>query len=122
MSNYNQGIYTWQRLQNGVTTEDGNEPGYYTDKDKPYMVTNAGLLRYNYGVSEGWRPVSMEDGLRHNGDRMLNSMQPEKWQLAIAECAMYHASLEAYFEGRSLRDVYFGCPGGHGGLASHGSL
>ena len=110
MSNYNEGIYTWQRLQNGVTTEDGKEPGYYTDKDKPYMVTNAGLLRYNYGVSEGWRPVSMEDGLRHNGDRMLNSMQPQKWQLAIAECAMYHASLEAYFEGRSLRDVYFGVP------------
>lgn len=110
MSNYNQGLYTWERLQNGVTTEDGNEPGYYTDKQEPYLVTNAGLLRYNYGVSEGWRPVSVEDGLLHTSNRMLTSMQPEKWQLAIAECAMYHASLEAYFEGQFLRDVYFDVP------------
>jgi hypothetical protein len=110
MSNYNQGLYTWERLQNGVTTEDGEEPGYYTDKPEPYLVTNAGLLRYNFGVSEGWRPVSVEDGLLHSSNRMLTSMQSEKWQLAIAECAMYHASLEAYFEGRFLRDVYFNVP------------
>jgi hypothetical protein len=105
MSNYNQGMYTWQRQQNGVTTQDGREPGYYTDKAEPYLVTNAGLIRYNSGVIEGWRPVSVEDGLRHSGDRMLTLMLPQKWQLAIAECAMYHASLEVYFEGLFLRDV-----------------
>ena len=110
MSNYNEGIYTWGRLQNGITTEDGDEPGYYTDKTVPYLITNAGLLRYNLGVAEGWRPVSIEDGKRHNGDRMVTSMKPRKWQLAIAECAMNHAALEVYFEGRFLRDAYFKNP------------
>jgi hypothetical protein len=108
MSNYNEGLYTWGRLQNGVTTEDGAEPGYYTDEHPPYLVTNAGLLRYNWTVGEGWRPVSMEDGGRHQGDRMITPMQPRKWQLAIAECAMYHASFEPYFEGLFLHDLYFG--------------
>jgi hypothetical protein len=110
MSNYNQRIYTWGRLQNGISTEDGQEPGYYTDKQPPYVVTNAGLLRYSYAVGEGWRPVSMEDGGRHWGDRMTTPMTPRKWQLAIAECAMYHVSLEPYAEGLFLRDLYFGDP------------
>lgn len=110
MSNYNEGIYTWGKIQNGITTEDGEEPGYYTDKSTPYLITNAGLLRYNYGVGEGWRPVSVEDGRRHNADRMMTSMRPQKSQLAIAESAMYHVSQEAYFEGRFLRNLYFGVP------------
>jgi len=110
MSNYNQRIYTWGRLQNGVSTEDGREPGYYTDHPPPYLVTNAGLLRYNYAVGEGWRPVSMEDGGRHWGDRMTTPMEPRKWQLAVAECAMYHVSLEPFSEGLFLRDLYFADP------------
>jgi hypothetical protein len=110
MSNYNQRIYTWGRLQNGVSTEDGQEPGYYADKQPTYVVTNAGLLRYNYAVGEGWRPVSMEDGGRHWGDRMTTPMEPRKWQLAAAECAMYHVSLEPFSEGLFLRDLYFAEP------------
>lgn len=121
MSNYNRGLYTWGRLQNGVTTEDGQEPGYYTDKQKPYLVTNAGLLRYNYGVGEGWRPVSMEDGGRHEGDRMTTPMQPRKWKLGIAECAMYHVSFEPYFEGLFLRDLYFGDPRALEGIRAIGT-
>ena len=108
MSNYNRNIYTWGKLQNGVSTEDGQEPGYYTDKQAPYLVTNAGLLRYSYAIGEGWRPVSMEDGGRHWGDRMTTPMTPQKWQLAIAECAMHHVSLELFSEGLFLRDLYFG--------------
>jgi hypothetical protein len=110
MSNYNRGIYTWAKLQNGVSTEDGQEPGYYTDKQPSYLVTNAGLLRYHYAIGEGWRPVSVEYGGRHWGDRMTTPMQPPKWQLAIAECAMYGASLEPYAEGLFLRDLYFQLP------------
>jgi hypothetical protein len=110
MSNYNRGIYTWARLQNGVSTEDGQEPGYYTDKQPPYLVTNAGLLRYHYAIGEGWRPVSVEYGGRHWGDRMTIPMQPPKWQLALAECAMYGTSLEPYAEGLFLRALYFRVP------------
>jgi hypothetical protein len=107
MSNYNRAIYTWGKLQNGVSTEDGQEPGYYTDQQPPYMVTNAGLLRYSYAVGEGWRPVSMEYGGRHWGDRMTTPMAPKKWQLAIAECALHHVSLELFTEGLFLRNLYF---------------
>ncbi|MCL5005651.1 MAG: hypothetical protein M1404_03885 [Acidobacteria bacterium] len=110
MSNYNRSIYTWARLQNGVTTEDGREPGYYTDRATPYIVTNAGLLRYNYAIGEGWRPVSVEDGQRHVGTREATLMASRKWQLAIAECAMYHTSLEIFVEGLFLRDLYFHDP------------
>ncbi len=108
MSNYNRGIYTWARLQNGVTTEDGQEPGYYTDRPKPYLVTNAGLMRYQYAVGEGWRPVSVEDGRRHVGTREGTLLDPHKWQLEIAEAAMYHVGLEMFVEGAFARDLYFG--------------
>jgi hypothetical protein len=121
MSNYNRGILTWGRLQNGVTTEDGDEPGYYEDRAGSPLVTNAGLLRHQYAVGEGWRPVSVEFGGRHNGDRMTTPMAPHKWQLAIAECAMYGVSLEPYFEGLFLRDLYFGLPEALKGLEAIGT-
>lgn len=110
MSNYNHGIYTWARLQNGVTTEDGQEPGYYTDKLKPYLIANAGLLRYNYGIGEDWRPVSVEDGGRHGGRRETTLLEPKKWQLEIAEAAMYHVGFELFVEGAFARDLYFAKP------------
>ena len=121
LSNYNQRIYTWARFQNAVSTEGGKEPGYYPDLKNQPLVTNAGLLRYLYGVSEGWRPVSVEDGGRHTGNRLLNPMPPEKWQLALAECAMYHASLEINPEGRFLRDIYFETPAAMNGLRAIGA-
>ncbi len=110
MSNYNRGIYTWGRLQNGVTTEDGLEPGYYTDGPKPHLVTNAGLMRYQSAIGEGWRPVSVEDGRRHVGTREGRLLEPHKWQLEIAEAAMYHVGFEMFVEGAFARDLYFGEP------------
>jgi hypothetical protein len=121
MSNLNKGIYTWARMENAVTTEDGEEPGYYTDQPAPHLVTNAGLLRYSYGVSEGWRPVSVEYEGRHEGARLLNPMKPGKWQLAIAEAAMYHASLEIAPERRFLRDLYLGDAAAMAGLNAIGA-
>lgn len=108
MSNYNHRIYTWAQLQNGVTTEDGHEPGYYTDRSKPYLVTNAGLMRYQYAIGEGWRPVSVEDGTLHAGHRETRLREPQKWQLEIAEAAMYHEGYEVFVEGAFARDLYFG--------------
>jgi hypothetical protein len=124
MSNYNQAIYTWAHLQNAVTTEDGDEPGFYpADPPASRMVTNAGLLRYQFGIGEGWRPVSVEYTSRHQQDptatpatpgkwrdRQTAPMAPAKWQLSIAESAMYGVSYELYFEGIFLRDLYFGEP------------
>lgn len=109
MSNYNRGIYGWARFQNGVMTEDGQEPGWYPEDPEPRrLVTNAGLLRYHYGLSEGWRPVSVEYGGRHRGERFTTPMEPRKWQLSLAECAAFQASLAPFFEGLFLRDLYHG--------------
>jgi hypothetical protein len=41
---------------------------------------------------------------------MTTPMEPRKWQLAVAECAMYHVSLEPFSEGLFLRDLYFAEP------------
>ena len=121
MSNYNRNVYRWARLQNGVTTEDGQEPGWYPDDPEPRrLVTNAGLLRYQYAVSEGWRPVSVEYGGRHDGERFTNPMEPAKWQLSLAECAAFQASLEPFFEGLFLRDLYRGEPAAKERLAAIG--
>jgi hypothetical protein len=111
MSNYNRRVYRWAGLQNGVTTEDGQEPGWYPEEPEPRrLVNNAGLLRYHYAVSEGWRPVSVEYGGRHRGERFTTPMEPAKWQLSLAECAAFQASLEPFFEGIFLRDLYRGEP------------
>jgi hypothetical protein len=112
MSNYNRPIYTWAQYQNAVATEDGREPGYYpTDPQDERLITNAGLLRYQFGISDGWRPVAVEYGGRHGGKwRMLIPMEPKKWQLSLAECAAFQAALQTYFEGTFQRDLYFGNP------------
>ena len=122
MSNYNRTVLTWGRLQNGVTTEDGEEPGYYPEtREGSALVANAGLLRHQYKVGEGWRPVSVEFGGRHHGERITTPMAPAKWQLAIAECAMYGVSLEPYFEGLFLRNLYFGVSEALRGLEAIGT-
>lgn len=134
-SNYHADMYLAARYENAITTEDGREPGIYP---KPQageviqemarrggtvrvkggeLVTNIGLLRSLQAVSEGWRPVAVEDGGRYRADRwlqqmgfsrFLQQMSPQHLRLAAAECQAFHASLEAYQEGPVLRDLYFG--------------
>jgi len=114
------------RCMNALSTEDGVEPGYYPAEPRRKTVTrnefsaheadtraassglvcNVGLLKYQYAVSEGWRPSAVECGRRHAGaSRMVDVMAPETWQLALAECQAHHASLEPFFEGILLRDI-----------------
>jgi hypothetical protein len=63
MSNYNRTILTWGRLQNGVTTEDGEEPGYYPGTRQGLaLVTNAGILRQQLAIIDvdlGFRPIPL---------------------------------------------------------------
>jgi hypothetical protein len=126
--NMHRGALTLARYTNCLSTEDGYEPGYYPHsknhnefpsqfdamEDKIEMpesdlVCNIAILKYQYAVSEGWRPSSVEYGKRHNGvSRMVDVMAPEKWQLSLAECQMFHNSLEPYFEGIFMRDLVAG--------------
>jgi hypothetical protein len=127
--NMHRGSLALARYTNCLSTEDGFEPGYYTDTDDDnsansvsfdafegdlnsgdgQLVCNIGILKYQWAVSEGWRPSSIEYGKRHNGvSRMVDVMAPEKWQLCLAECKMFHNSLEPYFEGIFMRDLVAG--------------
>ncbi len=131
--NMHRGALGAARYTNSLSTEDGNEPGYYetestfgTEKtlfdaheyeyteETGKLVCNIGILKYQYAVSEGWRPSAVEYGKRHNGvSRMVDVMAPEKWQLSLAECQMHHNSLEPYFEGIFMRDLVEGDPYAH---------
>ena len=134
-SNYHAETYLAARYENAITTEDGREPGIYSDPQAVdiiremarrggtvkvrggELVTNIGLLRSLWAVSEEWRPVIVEDGGRYRADpwsqqlgfsRFLRQMSPHHLKLAAAECQAFHASLETYQEGLVLRDLYFG--------------
>jgi hypothetical protein len=84
---------------------------YAIDVKPGQWVMNVGLLRTLWTVSEGWRPVAMEDGARHTGSRFTNFYPPEHLKVALAEAHMFGASLETYQESKTLRDLYFGDKG-----------
>jgi hypothetical protein len=139
--NMHRGALTLARYTNCLSTEDGYEPGYYPNSKnhdefsaqfdamenklelpQSDLVCNIGILKYQYAVSQGWRPSSVEYGKRHNGvSRMVDVMPPEKWQLSLAECQMFHNSLEPYFEGIFMRDLVAGDDYAHSCLDAMGT-
>ena len=125
-SNYGRDMLIAARTENALTSEQGWEPGIF---DSPgaapdrwnsvpdfvavsggLLVTNAGLLRSLWAVSQGQRPVAVEYGNRRSGDRFLNTLPPAHEKLALAECAAFHAANEQYHESLTLRDLYFDAP------------
>jgi hypothetical protein len=112
------------RTENALTSELGWEPGIFTSPAPPpdqwnsspdlvnvsggVLVLNAGLLRTLWAVSQGVRPVTVEYGNRRTGDRFMNTMPPAHQQLALAECAAFHAANEQYHESATLRELFYG--------------
>ena len=123
-SNYGRNQVIAARTENALTSEQGWEPGIFTSQGPPpdqwnsspdfvsvsggLLVLNAGLLRTLWAVSQGVRPVAVEYGNRHSGDRFLNTLPPAHQQLALAECAAFHAANEQYHESTALRELFFG--------------
>ncbi len=123
-SNYGRQMLIAARAENALTSEQGWEPGTFGSpgpapdrwNSSPdfipvsggLLVLNAGLLRTLWAVSQGWRPVGLEYGNRHSGDRFLNTLSPAHQKLALAECAAFHAANEQYHESSTLRELYFG--------------
>lgn len=122
-SNYHFDIAIAARTENAITSEDGLEPGLFDSEGPPpdrcnsavyfvkvpegFLALNAGLLRTLWAVSEGVRPVGVEYGNRHSGNRFLNTFSPTHQKLALAECAAFHAALEQFHESKTLSDLYF---------------
>jgi hypothetical protein len=124
MSNYGTDLIIAARAENAITSEQGWEPGIF-DSPGPapdqwnsaasfvrvsggLMVLNAGLLRALWAVSQGVRPVAVEYGNRHTGDRFANTLPPAHQKLALAECAAFHAANEQFHESTTLRELFFG--------------
>jgi hypothetical protein len=123
-SNYSRDLIIAARTENAITSEQGWEPGIFNSQGAPpdrwnsapdflrvsegWLVLNAGLLRTMWAVSQGVRPVAVEYGNRHAGDRFLNTLPPAHQKLALAECAAFHAANEQYHESSTLRDLVYG--------------
>lgn len=124
MSNYGRDLSIAARAENAITSEQGWEPGVFDSEGAPpdqwnakpdfvnvsdgLLVLNGGLLRTLWAVSEGARPVAVEYGNRHSGDRFLNTLPPAHQKLALAECAAFHTANEQYHESMTLRELFFG--------------
>ena len=82
----------------------------YRSVNKPNtLICNVGLLKYLNALSEGWRPVGVENGLRDlKSGRMTDYMNPGLWKLSLAECQMYNSTQEPIFEGIFARDLSIG--------------
>jgi len=123
-SNYGRDMVIAARVENALTSEQGWEPGIFDSQGQPpdrwnssadfvkvsggWLALNAGLLRTLWAVSQGVRPVAVEYGSRHSGDRFLNLLPPAHQKLALAECAAFHAANEQYHESTTLRELFFG--------------
>ena len=109
--NCNRGLFCLNRSCNAVSSEDGTEPGVDAQGK---VVNNIGLLRYQWAVGEGWRPVRVEYGGRlRKGpfeSRYTVPMTARSHQLAIAEAAAHHVGFEIYSLGEFQRDLYFRQP------------
>jgi hypothetical protein len=125
--NLHRGSLVLGRYMNSLATEDGLKPGIYngnlknrvedltiTAREKNYsiaemadtFVCNIGLLKYLNAVSEGWRSICLENGVRDiESNRLTDYMTPELWQLSLAECQMYQSSQVPFIEGIFARDL-----------------
>ena len=126
MGNFHQGTYVFNRLLNCITTEDGEEPGIYAEshlsarraKDRAsllpleggLLVNNMGLFRIHRALTEGWKPVMVEDEWRETGVRETNPMSAARHKLALAEAMMYGISMELFVEGSFAHGLKTGDP------------
>ncbi|HLJ17237.1 MAG TPA: glycoside hydrolase family 66 protein [Bryobacteraceae bacterium] len=121
MANFHPGTYVLNRLLNCITTEDGLEPGLYSASSPGYafvnkqgdalpvgdklLVDNFGLLAIHENLTDGWKPVMIEDGRREHEERMVGFTSGPRAQLTLAEKMAFGIALEEYVEGRPAHQL-----------------
>ncbi len=127
MGNFHEDTYVFNRLINCITTEDGVEPGIYPEshvgghdgiRDRTsllpikggLLVNNMGLFRIHRSLTDGWKPVMIEDGEREVGQRETTPMSAARHKLALAEAMMYGISMELFVEGSFAHGLKTGNP------------
>jgi len=115
MGNFHETTYVFNKLLNCITTEDGDEAGVYPEAhltgrrarnhtdllplDGGFLVNNMGLFRVHRALSDGWKPVMIEDGGRETGVRETTPMSAARHKIALAEGMMHGISMELFVEG-----------------------
>ncbi len=127
MGNFHADTYVLNRLVNCITTEDGLEPGIYSEKgaqhprlsrfrpllrkiDGGYLMNNMGLLRIHETLAQGWKPVMIENGHREEGDRLERLPGPQRAQLSLAESMSFGVGQELFVEGKVAHGLLSGDP------------
>jgi hypothetical protein len=126
MGNFHETNYVFNRLLDCVTTEDGKEPGIYSEAsvnrrgasnraslvpmEGGYLMNNMGLFRVHRALTDGWKPVMIEDGGRETGVRETTPMSAARHKLALAEAMMYGISMELFLEGGFAHGLRTGNP------------
>jgi hypothetical protein len=121
MANFHSNTYVLNRLLNCITTEDGLEPGLYAKSSAGYafasrqkygleigeklLINNFGLLAIHETLTDGWKPVMIEDGRRENEERMVGFTTGPRAQLSLAEKMSFGIALEEYVEGRPAHQL-----------------
>lgn len=106
MGNFHRDTYVLNRVLNSITTEDGREPGLYAEAGR--LVNNIGLFRLQSALSEGWKPVMVEDGGRETGERFTVPLSASRHQLALAESMMFGIAMEVFVEGAFAHRLWVG--------------
>jgi hypothetical protein len=126
-SNYHGSCYFLARYENSVNTEDGFEPGIFRSEEEGdtalqeghpeaagipvkggRLILNAGLLRILNAVSEGWRPVWVNDGHQHVGTYFTDAIPAAHQKLAQAECQAFQTAYENFHGGKITADLFLG--------------
>ena len=126
MGNFHETSYVFNRLLNCITTEDGIEPGIYPESraagrrgrdtsvllpiEGGFLMNNMGLFRVHRALTDGWKPVMIEDGGRETGVRETTPMSAARHKLALAEAGMYGISMELFVEGAFAHGIASGDP------------
>lgn len=119
MGNFHADTYVLNRLVNILTTEDGIEPGVWeggSDLRSPnsnllpvgsgFLVNNIGMFRLHCALSDGWKPVLIENEFREKGDRYTGYMSASRFPLAMAESMMFGIADEAFIDGTFGHDLF----------------
>jgi hypothetical protein len=119
MGNFHLNTYVLNRLVNIFTTEDGIEPGVWGDTSNRrlvktyllpvgngFLVNNIGLFRINCALSDGWKPMMVENERREKGVRYTGPMSATRYPLSLAESMMFGVASELFENGAFGHDLF----------------
>ncbi len=122
MGNSHTNTYVLNRLVSILATEDGIEPGVWeggsSQLPQPgllpvgngFLVNDIGPCRIHAALSEGWKPILIENEYLERGDRYTSYMSASSFPLALAEGMMFGIANQVFTAGTFGHDLYRDSP------------